>query len=398
MALRSSAFISGRRMLFVVLVTTTCAACTGGNAADPTPTTLSAAETRDLGWDLAGLDAAVEHARSLGTDALVIVTDGTVVRSMGDVTKRRSVHSVRKALLSAIVGQHVGPGARQIDLDATLADLDIDDAPVPLTPLQREATVLHLIKSVSGINHAAAAEAGMAREKNRRLGRGENQPGTIWAYSNWDYNALTTIFETRTGLSVAEAFEAGIANRIGMRDFSTWSVSYSRRPRASRHRAAMFKMSARDLVRFGELYLSNGSWQGEQVLPEAWVARVVADYTSTGDGGLRAGHGYLWWIPDADTGLPPGTFWAVGFGRQAVFVIPAWRTVIVHQADTTEFWKRTGRLAKAENIGLDAALERVALQCLRQPELDPEFCKNDRLILRREFSRLIELIVQARAS
>ena len=243
MTSRPSALASDLRLRIVVLVAMTCAACADINAGDPAPTMLSAAETRDVGWDPAGLDAAVEHARSLGTDALIIVTDGKVVRSIGDVTKRRSVHSVRKALLSAIVGQHVGPGARQIDLDATLADLDIDDAPIPLTPLQREATVLHLIRSVSGINHPAAAEAGMAREKNRRLGQGENQPGTVWAYNNWDYNALTTIFETRTGLSVADAFETGIAERIGMQDFSTWSVSYSRRPRASRHRAAMFKMS-----------------------------------------------------------------------------------------------------------------------------------------------------------
>ncbi len=396
MASRSSALASGLHFLFVIFVATICAACAGVNAEDPAPTTLSAAQARDFGWNPAGLDTVTEHARSLGTDALIIVTDGKIVRSMGDVTKRRSVHSVRKALLSAVVGQHVGPGARQIDLDATLADLDIDDAPMPLTPLQREATVLHLIKSVSGINHPAAAEAAMAVEKNRRLGQGENRPGTIWAYNNWDYNALTTIFEARTGLSVAEAFEAGIADRIGMQDFSTWSVSYSRRPRVSRHRAAMFKMSARDLARFGDLYLSNGSFQGQQVLPDGWVDRVVADHTPTGDKGLRSGHGYLWWIPDADTGLPPGTFWAAGFGRQAVFVVPAWRTVIVHQADTTEFWKRTRRLTRAENIGLDAAVERVALQCLRQPEADPEFCRNDRFILRREFSRLIELIVQAR--
>ena len=61
-------------------------------------------------------------------------------------------------LLGALVGQHLGSGPGQIDLDATLAQLGIDDRPHPLTALQQQATVLHLIKSVSGINHAAAGE------------------------------------------------------------------------------------------------------------------------------------------------------------------------------------------------------------------------------------------------
>jgi hypothetical protein len=35
----------------------------------------------------------------------------------------------------------------------------------------------------------------MERDKDKRLGHKPNPPGTVWAYNNWDYNALTTIVE-----------------------------------------------------------------------------------------------------------------------------------------------------------------------------------------------------------
>ena len=350
-----------------------------------------------LGWTAAGLDRAFDYAKSLPTDSLVIVTDGVAVRSTGDLTRRYDVHSVRKALLSAVVGQHLGSGPRQIELEATLADLGIDDQPGPLTPNQRQAKVLHLIKSVSGINHLAAATAGMQPDVDKRLGRNENVPGTIWAYSNWDYNALTTVFEQRTSLSVHEAFKRGIAERIGMQDLARDSTYYIHEPELSRHRAAMFWMSARDLVRFGQLYLAKGNWQGEQTLPAEWVERITKDVTATGIDGLRAGHSYLWWVPAPDTGLPSGTFWAAGLGFQALFVVPAWRTVIVHQANTRPFLLRALAMASEEKIGLGAAIEKLIQYCVDPANAATDFCRNDRFIVPREFAQLMSLIVQARA-
>ncbi len=58
-----------------------------------------------------------------------------------------------------------------------------------------------------------------------KVGDGENTPGTVWAYNNWDINALTTIFEIRTGMSIAEAFETGISKPTGMLDHRRASKS-----------------------------------------------------------------------------------------------------------------------------------------------------------------------------
>lgn len=360
-------------------------------------TRLDPAETEALGWDPKGLDAVFRHAATLSSDVLMIVTDGRVVGAMGDPARPYNTHSMRKAFLSALVGRHLGNGPHEIPLEASLEELGINDEPRPLTPPQRQATVLHLLKSVSGINHPAAAEEGLLDAKKQRLGDGENEPGKIWAYNNWDYNALTTIFERRTGLTVAEAFAGDFAQPLGMQDFGPAAVTYIAAPDLSRHRAAAFRLSGRDLARFGQLYLDRGMVDGKRLLSEDWIARITRDFSVTGEkDALRSGHGYLWWIPGAETGLPDGTYWAWGLGQQGLFVIPAWHTVIVHQSDMTAFLERFIRAMRERGLKANDALEEIALSCLQPANRMSEFCIEDRFVLRREFHKLISLIAEAR--
>ena len=362
-------------------------------------TRLSVTETNQLGWDPAGLDAVFDYAASLSTDTLMIVTDDKTVGMFGDIERQFHTHSAVKAFLSTLVGQHIGSGENQIRLDATLEELGIDDSPNPLTSLQRQATVLHLLKSISGINHAAAGEAGiMQAEKDRRLGDGENTPGTIWAYNNWDVNALTTIFERRTGMSLAEAFEIGISKPTGMLDHTPDAISYFREePNLSQHRGPSLRMSARDLARFGKLYLNKGVAEGDRLLPESWIDRIANDFTKTdNDDALRHGHAFQWWIPGSDTGLPEGSFMAWGLGQQALLIIQAWQTVIVHQSDTAEFIKRWFGMIQNDGVEPEAALEQLIFLCLNPDNRTSEFCVEHRFIRRKAFAELISLIANAR--
>ena len=353
------------------------------------------------GWDQSRLAGAFDLARRYGTGTLIVLTNGKIVRSMGDIRTPHRVHSVRKALLSALVGQHVGTGPGKIYLDATLAQLGIDDAPEPLTSLQKQATVLHLIKSVSGINHGAAGEIpAMTAAKQRQLGNAPNVPGTVWAYNNWDYNALTTIFEQSTGLSVAQAFLQGIARPLVMQDFQPASVFYSQDPSLSMHAKAGFWMSARDLARFGQLYLNKGRWNGKQIIPGDWTERITADFTPTGQRRLSSGHGYLWWIPcDRESraaGIPAGTFMASGFGGQRIVVIPAWETVIVHTVFTDDYFGFCADWAQGRGFNLDQAATYSRTRC-REPEHSQEpFCRRCRYYTGGDFFVLLKEIIAAR--
>jgi len=93
--------------------------------------------------------------------------------------------------------------------------------------------------------------------------------------------------------------------------------------------------------------------------------------------------------------LPPGTFWAWGLGQQALFVVPAWQSVIVHQADTTAFLERWFALQLDEGLEAEAALERLVIGCILAGGADA-FCREDRFILPREFDQLLSLISEAR--
>lgn len=357
---------------------------------------LPPSETELLGWDPQRLDEVFAYAATLSTDALVILTEGQTLGAFGKIEEPYHVHSIRKVFLSALVGQHIGAGAGRIGLEATLQELGIDDSPQPLSPLQRTATVRHLLKSVSGINHPAAAEAGLTAEKNRRLGERENLPGKVWAYNNWDYNTLTTIFEKRTAMSVAKAFDLGLAQPLGMQDYVREDVFYLEASERSQHKAAMFRMSARDLARFGQLYLEKGALEGGRILSGSWVERINSEAVDTGDGGLRSRHGYLWWIPDGDSGLPAMSFWAWGFGQQALLIIPEWRSVIVHLSDTTEFRRRFFGLVQNDGLEPQTALEKLMLSCREPTEEIAVFCAKDRFVSRREFAELLRVIANAR--
>lgn len=348
-----------------------------------------------LGWSPASLDRMLDYLSRLSVDSFIVQTEGATVATLGRLDEPHAIHSMRKAILSALVGQHIGDGPSRIPLDATLRELGIDDDPGPLTALQRQATVLHLLKSTSGINHPAAAEGGLMTEKQALLGDGEHPPGTVWAYNNWDYNALTTIFERRTGKSIPTAFLSGLATPLGLQDVTDESVAYIEEPDLSRHKAVMFELSARDLVRIGQLYLDRGAFDGAEIVPAAWIDRIVSDHSQTGIEGLRAGHGYLWWIPSPDTGLPEGSYFAWGLGQQSLFVIPAWKTAVVHQSDTEELLRRWSDL-KDEGKTPQSAFEEAALGCHEREDFTSEFCREHRFTGRREFDRLISLIVAAR--
>jgi CubicO group peptidase (beta-lactamase class C family) len=286
------------------------------------------------GWSLERLNDAFHYADTIATDAVMIVQGGREVASRGDIVRHFHCHSMRKSLLSALMGPYVEDGT--IDLSLTLATLDIDDVE-GLSEREKQATIYDLLTARSGIYHPAGYETPWMQ--SIKPGRHSQAPGTWWCYSNWDFNALGTIFTKLTGRGIHEAFRDVIAAPIGMEDFrydevhkDGWMVPDA----CSQHPAYPFQMSARDLARFGLLFLRDGRWGTRQVIPADWVAASVLPYS---DAGTRGAYGYMWWVARAGTGLPgvvqpEGSYSAWGSGGHFLVVIPSLDLVIVHRVDT----------------------------------------------------------------
>ena len=103
----------------------------------------------------------------------------------------------------------------------------------------------------------------------------------------------------------------------------------------SNYPAYVFYASARDLARFGLLYLRHGRWGDKQIIATEWIDRSTKAYSTTD---RNLGYGFLCWIvppdPPAALASPPGTFFALGAGGEFVIVIPAYDLVVVHLART----------------------------------------------------------------
>ncbi|WP_370677268.1 serine hydrolase domain-containing protein [Pleomorphomonas sp. PLEO] len=296
----------------------------GGAEAEP----WQSVDPASAGWSAEKLNAARDEVVGLNATALMVVRDGKVVASWGDVTRKVNVASVRKSLLSALYGIAISEG--RIDLTSTLGDLGIDDKPPALTATEKQATVRDLLMARSGVYHKAAHETADIRRK--RPVRGSHAPGTFWFYNNWDFNALGTIYRQRTGEDIFVSFAQRIATPIGMEDFSVADGSYVLE-KASIHPAYPFTMTARDLARFGQLFLNGGRWGERQVVPASWVKEATTAYSHTDHGSM--GYGYLWWTLNPDV-FGPGAALASGFGGQEIAVIPAKHMVVVKVVDRTE--------------------------------------------------------------
>ena len=267
----------------------------------------------------------------------MIVTRGKVVAAWGDTARTLPTHSVRKSFLSALIGMAVADS--KLDTAATLGELRITEKGTTLTANEKSARVVDLLRVRSGVYLPAAGETESMRAE--RPPRGSHAPGTHWYYNNWDFNALGTIYWQATGEDVFTAIERKLAKPIGMQDYRRPEGRYQLEA-SSMHPAYFFRISARDLARFGELYLRHGRWQDEQLLSPAWVDATAQSYSVMGR--LRAGqpatgYGFMWWTQASAGGraelrVLEGSLTAAGAGGQRLTVIPRLETVVVHLVDT----------------------------------------------------------------
>jgi len=97
----------------------------------------------------------------------------------------------------------------------------------------------------------------------------------------------------------------------------------------------------RDWARFGLLFLQDGLWQGERILPEGWVKYS----TTPTPGATRGEYGAHFWLNAGTKGEPTDRRWpraprdayaALGFQEQKVIVIPSRKLVLVRFGATSD--------------------------------------------------------------
>ena len=171
-------------------------------------------------------------------------------------------------------------------------------------PLDDTNTTLQLEKSDNWVAFTLAQPA-------------DSDPGVKWNYNSGGSHLMSAIILQATGLTTAEYAEEHLFSPLGIQDYH-WKTD----PQGLPDTEGGLYLAAEDLARVGVLYLQDGVWEGERLLPEGWVAAATArqvDDIAPNNPNWNWGYGYQWWRLDA-SGLD---VWAgLGFGGQNLIVIP----------------------------------------------------------------------------
>lgn len=305
---------------------------------------------------------------SAGTSSMVLAYDGKIFFEWGDIDQKHLIHSIRKPMINALYGIYVNRSV--IDTNQTIAELGIDDIEPSLTEQEKQARIVDLLKSRSGIYHdAAAVSKGMLRGKPER---GAFKPGEHYYYNNWDFNVLGHILEFKTGKSMYELFHQEIAKPLGMLHYEGVYTSidgenedseipntdgfYQFERSKSKYPAYHFRMSAHDLAKFGTLYLNKGNWDGNQIIPESWIEASTRSYSTT-NAYIDIGYGMLWNVLNKNEDRSSTSFFHTGTGIHMLAVYPESDLVFVHRVDTesdhqflqNDLYKIIGMIFEAQN-------------------------------------------------
>ncbi len=234
-----------------------------------------------------------------------------------------NVASVSKSMLSALVGIAIVQGHI-----TSVEDLLADHLPQYFEgasdPRRLELTIRDLLTMTHGLEWRENESERLLNRRNDWVREVLslpviNKPGTVFNYSTGVSHVLSALLTEATGLSTCEFAHRYLLGPLGI-EAEFWGVD----PQGYFTGGHSVSFTAREIARFGLLYLNEGSWQGEQLAPGWWVAASTTPRLDIGNN--YAGYGYYWWLNRISSYY---MFSALGAGGQILHVIPDLEIVLV---------------------------------------------------------------------
>jgi CubicO group peptidase (beta-lactamase class C family) len=265
------------------------------------------------------------------TTAVIVISDGKILaeryRDGYDMHTPQRTWSVAKSITGTVVGRAVQLGLVKVDEPANIPEWKHPGDPRAAITL---ATLMHM-------NSGLWTNGPGNRTDEIYLGGGsvtqwatamplEAAPGTRFRYANDD--ALLAARSVRASLGDGQAAIdfpfTELFWRIGM--FHTtpetdWQGNYIL--------SSQVWTTARDAARLALLYINDGVWNGQRLLPEGWSKFVATPAGAQPEAG--AGYGALFWVYGPKQGLPEGTYLMNGNRGQYIFIVPSKKVIIVRR-------------------------------------------------------------------
>ncbi len=308
------------------------------------------------------------YGKGTRTSAVIIVHKGQVIaeqyaRGIDADTPQRT-WSVAKSLTATILGAAIEDGLVGLDNSALIADFNQGADP------RRNITLRHVLNMSSGLESGTKGSrtdrvyfGGVKAMDMIRARMLEAEPGTRFKYSNYD--SLIAMRYLREALDddgtyFRYPYEA-VLDKIGATSTTLetdWAGDFIS--------SSQVYMTARDMARIGQLYLQDGYWGGERILPDGFVDFVSSPAPAQPEDG-DFGYGGAFWLIGGVDGAPEGTYAGLGNRGQYMVIVPSHDLVIVRRgydiADQPRFEiaKFTGNVVavldriEAERLAAEAA-------------------------------------------
>ncbi|MDP2519047.1 serine hydrolase domain-containing protein [Shimia thalassica] len=150
-------------------------------------------------------------------------------------------------------------------------------------------------------------------------------PGAQWKYVSIDTHILGMVIRGATGRDIASLLSEKIIQPLGYEA----SPYYITDGVGVAFVLGGLNIRTRDYARFGQMFLQNGMYDGQQIVPADWVAASTVPSAKTEEGKLH--YGYQWWMPKD---VRDGEFFGIGVYGQYVYINqPLGIVIAVNSAD-----------------------------------------------------------------
>jgi CubicO group peptidase (beta-lactamase class C family) len=336
-----------RRVLASVLLGCVAAAA-ASCAPDPSSPSVSPSPSAAAAAVQAAVQEHLEARQLSGMGALLVAVDGQLLLERywdSAPGEHLDTLSVTKSITGALVGAALADGSLQ-GLDQPLVEL-LPDQAGRMSPAVAAVTLRQLLTMTSGLpgdgSKLAAWVDGDDWVGDILTAGVVTDPGTRFAYSNSASHLLAAVVAEATGRSVLDYARDVLFDPLGIDTRPATTVVVTEDPESARYESApgfvwpqdpqgvhtgfgWAKLTAGDMLAFGQLHLDRGRWNGRQVLPAEWVTQATSPHVPLqGVPGMKH-YGYQWWITTAD-GHPAAAAW--GFGGQLIEIVPDLGLVVV---------------------------------------------------------------------
>ncbi len=285
-----------------------------------------------------------------------------------DIQKRHILWSGTKSIFNALIGIAVADG--KLDLNKSIADY------LPRFAHLKDLKVDHFLSFSSGLDWKEAYEEQLLPQQSSITGllyghgpksieqallpyRSKHAPGSHWSYSSGDTAYLSLLLKQLYGNEYKEMPWKRLFDPLGIR-----SAVIEADAEGVYYGPSYGYMTARDFLRFGQLYLNDGCVLGEALLPAkgaipgftnlSWTELAMAPTDAVltrikGKNPWPDQGGRHFWInmpSDLSGKAPPyakapvNILIAMGHWGQRLYIIPAWKMVVVRFSNdrTEEYW------------------------------------------------------------